>query len=50
MRLLGEGPVADLVHELEDGGEVARLAAMDAAEGLGYLWPRLQDLARVLPA
>ena len=49
LRALGEGPVVDLVHELE-GGEVARLAAMDVAEGLGYLWPRLSELTKVLPA
>jgi hypothetical protein len=31
--------MADLVRELEGGGEVERLAAMDVAEGLGYLRP-----------
>jgi hypothetical protein len=30
--------------------EVERLVAMDVAEGLGYLWPRLRELAKVLPA
>ena len=50
LRALGEGPVVDLVHELEGGGEVERLAAMDVVEGLGYLWPRLQELTKVLPA
>ena len=50
LRLLGEGPVADLVHELEDGREVERLAAMEVDEALGYLWPRLQELTRVLAA
>ena len=50
LRALGEGPMVDLVHELEGGGEVERLAAMDIAEGLGYLWPRLQELTKVLPA
>jgi tRNA(adenine34) deaminase len=49
VRLLGEGPVADLVHELEDGREVERLAAMEVDEALGYLWPRLRKL-RVLAA
>jgi tRNA(Arg) A34 adenosine deaminase TadA len=50
LRALGEGPMVDLVHELEDAGEVERLAAMDVIEGLGYLWPRLKELARALPA
>jgi hypothetical protein len=50
LRALGEGPMVDLVRELEDGGEVERLAAMDVAEGLGHPWPRLQELAKVLPA
>jgi hypothetical protein len=50
LRALGDGPIVDLVHELEDGGEVERLAAMDVTEGLGYLWPRLQELTKALPA
>lgn len=50
LRTLGEGPVADLVHELEDGGEVERLATMEVNEALGYLWPRLQELTAVTPA
>ena len=49
LRALGDGPVVDLVHELEDVGEVERLAAMDVTEGLGYLWPRLQELTKALP-
>ncbi|HJY72657.1 MAG TPA: hypothetical protein VJ347_12820 [Streptosporangiaceae bacterium] len=48
MRTLGEGPMVDLVHELEDGGEAERLAAMEVYEALGYLWPRLQDLTEVI--
>jgi tRNA(adenine34) deaminase len=48
LRALGEGPVVDLVRELEDSGEVERLAAMDVAAGLGYLWPRLGGLTRIL--
>ena len=43
-------PAADLVHERDGSGEVARLAALDVVAGLGYLWPRLQELAKVLPA
>jgi hypothetical protein len=50
LRALGEGPAAGLVHELEGAGEVERLAAMDVVEGLGHLWPRLQELTKVLPA
>jgi tRNA(adenine34) deaminase len=48
VRLLGEGPVADLAHELEDDRE--GLAAMEVDEALGYLWPRLQQLTQVLAA
>jgi tRNA(Arg) A34 adenosine deaminase TadA len=44
LRVLGEGPMVDLVHELEDRGEAERLAAMEVSEALGYLWPRLQEL------
>jgi tRNA(adenine34) deaminase len=46
LRAIGEGPVVDLARELRAGGEIERLAAMDVAEGLGYLWPRLRDLLR----
>jgi hypothetical protein len=42
--------MVDLVYELEGDGEVERLAAMDVVEGLGHLWPRLQELTKVLPA
>jgi hypothetical protein len=37
LRALGDGPMVDLVHELESGGEVDRLAGLDVVEGLGYL-------------
>jgi tRNA(adenine34) deaminase len=50
LRALGEGPMVDLVHELEDSGEKERLAAMEVDEALGYLWPRLQELPRAGPA
>jgi hypothetical protein len=50
LRALGEGPMADLAHEMSSGGEVERLAAMDVTDGLGYLWPRLGELAKALPA
>jgi len=50
LRTLGEGPMVDLVRELEGDGEVERLAAMDVSEGLGYLWRRLRELRKVLPA
>jgi len=50
LRTLGEGPMTDLVHELEDGGEAGRLPAMEVNEALGYLWPRLQELTEVMPA
>ncbi len=50
LRALGDGPMADLVHELEDDGEVERLAAMEVNEAFGYLWPRLQELTKTMPA
>jgi len=50
LRTLGDGPVVDLVRELERDGTVERLAAMDVIEGLGYLWPRLCDLTAILAA
>jgi tRNA(adenine34) deaminase len=50
LRTLGEGPMADLAYELEDGGEAEHLAAMEVNEALGYLWPRLQELTKVMPA
>jgi hypothetical protein len=50
LRALGEGPMVDLVRKLEVGGEVERLAAMDVAEGPGYLWPRLEELTKAPPA
>jgi tRNA(Arg) A34 adenosine deaminase TadA len=49
LRTLGEGPMVDLVHELEDGPEAERLAAMEVNEALGYLWRRLQELTEVMP-
>ena len=49
LRTLGEAPMADLVHELEDGGEVEHLAAMEVNQALGYLWPRLQELTKAMP-
>ena len=50
LRTLGEAPMVDLVHELEDCGEAERLAAMEVDEALGYLWPRLQELRELMPA
>ncbi len=44
LRAMGEGPIVDLAHGLESGGEVDRLAAMEIHEALGYLWPRLREL------
>jgi len=44
LRTLGEGPMIDLVHEMEDSGEAAALAAMEVSQALGYLWPRLGTL------
>jgi tRNA(adenine34) deaminase len=50
LRTLGEGPMTDLVHELEDRGETERIAAMEVNEALGFLWPQLQKLAKAMPA
>lgn len=49
LRTLGEGPMADIVHELEDSGEAERLTGMEVHEALGYLWPRLRELTEVIP-
>jgi tRNA(Arg) A34 adenosine deaminase TadA len=48
LRTLGEGPMVDLVHGLEDDGEAGRLSAMEVDEALGYLWPQLQELTEVI--
>ena len=45
LRAVGEGPVIDLVDELESTGETDRLVDMEIDEALGYLWPRLRPLA-----
>jgi tRNA(Arg) A34 adenosine deaminase TadA len=50
LRALGEGPMTDLVHQMEDGGELEHLVAMEVNEAFGYLWPRLQELTEVLAA
>jgi hypothetical protein len=42
LRAVGEGPILDLVDELESAGEKDRLADMEVNEALGYLWPRLR--------
>ncbi len=45
LRALGEGPVLDLAYELEDGGELENLLAMDVSQALAAVWPRLQALS-----
>jgi tRNA(Arg) A34 adenosine deaminase TadA len=50
LRTLGEGAVTDLVHELEGSGEAELLAAIEVDEAFGYLWPRLQELLKIMPA
>ena len=50
LQALGEGPMTDLVHELEDRGKVEHLAALEVNEALGYLWPQLQKLTKAMPA
>ncbi len=41
LRALGEGAMVDLARELERGGEVPLLTAMEVDAALGHLWPRL---------
>jgi tRNA(adenine34) deaminase len=43
LRALGEGAMVDLVGELERGGEVTLLTAMEVDVALGHLWPRLTN-------
>ena len=50
LRSLGEGATADLAHELQDEGEVELLAAMEVDEALGYLWSRVHQVMKVMPA
>jgi tRNA(Arg) A34 adenosine deaminase TadA len=50
LRTLGEAPVTALAHELEDGGEAGRLTALEVQEAFGCLWPRLQEVTKVLAA
>jgi tRNA(adenine34) deaminase len=45
LRALGEGPMIDLVNELQADDTAARLAAMEVDEAFGYLWPRLAELS-----
>ena len=45
LRRLGEGPVLDLAYELEDGGELNRLLAVDVNQALAVLWPWLRELS-----
>jgi tRNA(Arg) A34 adenosine deaminase TadA len=45
LRTLGDGPVIDLVDELERAGAKDRLADMEIDEALGSLWSRLRGLA-----
>jgi tRNA(Arg) A34 adenosine deaminase TadA len=50
LRSLGEGATADVAHELQDAGEVKLLAAMEVDQALGYLWPRVHQVMKVIPA
>ena len=44
------GPITTvLAHDLVNSGEAERLTAIEVNEALGYLWPRLQELAAVMP-
>jgi tRNA(Arg) A34 adenosine deaminase TadA len=45
LRAAGEGGILDLVQELEAGGEVPRLAAMEVHEAFASLRPRLREIA-----
>ena len=46
LRTLGEGQVLDLAYELEDGGELDRLVAVEVDDALAALWPRLRPLVQ----
>jgi tRNA(Arg) A34 adenosine deaminase TadA len=46
LRAAGEADSLDLVQELEDSGEVPRLAAMEVREAFSYLWPQLTALRK----
>lgn len=48
VRAMGEGPLFDFAHELDDSGEMDRLAALEVDAALGSLWPRLQALTPTL--
>ena len=48
LRALGEGAIVDLVRELERGGEVTLLTAMEVDAALRHLWPRLHQLCQQL--
>jgi tRNA(adenine34) deaminase len=45
LRALGEGPIIDLVDDLESTGEMDRLLDMEIDGALDHLWPRLRELA-----
>ena len=42
LRAVGDGPLLDLVDELEITGEKDRLVDIEVDEALDYLWPRLR--------
>ena len=48
LRTIGDGPVIDLVDELESTGEKDRLADMEVEEAIAHLWPRLRGLAGIV--
>ncbi|MBO0830488.1 MAG: hypothetical protein J2P28_09935 [Actinobacteria bacterium] len=50
LRSLGEGPILDLAQELEGAGEVEHIAAMEVDGAISYLWPRLREVNKVMPA
>ncbi|HUN36070.1 MAG TPA: hypothetical protein VMU95_29075 [Trebonia sp.] len=47
LREIGEGPIIDLALDIERSRELRRLTAMEAGEAFEYLWPRLEELARL---
>ncbi|HET9076465.1 MAG TPA: nucleoside deaminase [Acidimicrobiales bacterium] len=50
LRAAGEGPMIDLVHDLESAGEVERLARLEVNEAFRALAPRLDGLKGQPPA
>lgn len=47
LREIGEGPIIDLVLDIQARGKLSRLTAMEAGEAFEYLWPHLEKISRL---